>query len=76
LKESSGIIKPPLQTGFPSRITWTEDDDESIARMRADNISFAKIASKLGNGLERDDINNRWNRHLKDKHLGKPMFRK
>jgi hypothetical protein len=67
LKKSSGIIKPPVQTGFPSRITWTEDDDESIARMRADNISFAKIASKLGNGLERDDIKNRWNRHLKDK---------
>jgi hypothetical protein len=67
LKKSSGIIKPPVQTGFPSRITWTEDDDESIARMRADNISFAKIASKLGNGLERDDIKNRWNRHLKNK---------
>jgi hypothetical protein len=65
LKEASGIIKPPVQTGFPSRITWTEDDDASIVRMRADNISYAKIASKLGNGLKRNDIKNRWIRHLK-----------
>ena len=67
LKESSGITKPAVQSGFPSRITWTVDDDESIARMRADNISFAKIASKLGNGLKKVDIQNRWNRYLKDK---------
>ena len=67
MKESSGITKPAVQGGFPSRITWTADDDESIARMRADNISFAKIASKLGNGLKRNDIKNRWNHHLKDK---------
>ena len=65
LKESSGITKPAVQGGFPSRITWTADDDESIARMRADNISFAKIASKLGNGLKKVDIQNRWDRHLK-----------
>jgi hypothetical protein len=67
LKKSSGIIKPPVQTGFPSRITWTEDVDASIVRMRADDISYAKIALKLGNGLVRNDIINRWNRHLKDK---------
>jgi hypothetical protein len=36
-------------------------------RMRTDNTSFTKIASKLGNGLARNDIINRWNRHLKDK---------
>jgi len=35
--------------------------------MRADDISFAKIASELGNGLSKNDIVNRWNRHLKDK---------
>ena len=65
LKESSGIIKPAVQPGFPSRFTWTEDVDASIVRMRADDISFAKIASDLGNGLTENDIKNRWHRHLK-----------
>jgi hypothetical protein len=36
-------------------------------RMRADDISFPKIASELGNGLAENDIKNRWYRHLKDK---------
>ena len=67
LKESSGIIKPQVQTGFPSSITWTEDVDASIVRMRADEISYAKIASELGNGLSQSDIVNRLTRHLKDK---------
>ena len=67
MKKSSGITKPPVQRGVKSSITWTEDVDASIVRMRADDISFAKIASKLGNGLARNDIVNRWNRHLKDK---------
>ena len=67
LKESSGITKPLVKPGPKSSITWTVDDDASIARMRADNISFAKIASKLGNGLNRNDIKHRWNRHLKNK---------
>jgi hypothetical protein len=67
LKKSSSIIKPAVQSGFPSRITWTEDVDASIVRMRADDISFAKIASDLGNGLTENDIKNRWHRHLKDK---------
>ena len=67
LKKSSGITKPPVQRGIPSSITWTEDVDASIVRMRADDISFAKIASELGNGLTRYDILNRLNRHLKDK---------
>ena len=54
--------------GFPSRITWTEDVDATIVRMRTDGDSFPKIASELGNGLaSHDDIMNRWNRHLKDK---------
>jgi hypothetical protein len=66
LKKSSRIIKPLVKPGPKSSITWTVDDDASIARMRADNISFAKIASKLGNGLNRYDIKHRWNRHLKD----------
>ena len=67
LMELSGIIKPPVQPGIPSRITWTADVDAAIARMRTDDISFAKIESKLGNGLKENDIKNRWNRHLKDK---------
>ena len=67
LKKSSSIIKPAVQCGFPSRINWTEEVDASIVRMRTDDISFAKIASKLGNGLKKNDIKNRWNRHLKDK---------
>jgi flagellar biosynthesis GTPase FlhF len=67
LNKLSSIIKPAVQTGFPSSITWTADVDTTIVRMRADDISFAKIASKLGNGLKRSDIKNRWNRHLKDK---------
>jgi membrane protein involved in colicin uptake len=64
-KESSGITKPPLKT--QSRITWTADIDTTIVEMRVEDISFAKIASELGNGLKRNDIKNRWNRHLKDK---------
>jgi len=67
LKESSGITKPPVPTGFPSRITWTAEDDATIVRMRAEDISFAKIESELGNGLKRNDIQNRWYRLLKDK---------
>ena len=67
LNELSSIIKPAVQTGFPSSITWTADVDTTIVRMRADDISFAKIASELGHGLKRSDIKNRWNRHLKDK---------
>ncbi len=67
LKELSGITKPAVQSGFPSRITWTADDDESIAKMRVDNISFAKIASKFGNGLKTADIHNRWDGYLKNK---------
>ena len=45
LKESSGITNPPVQTGFPSHIIWTDVIDATIVRMRADDISFAKIAS-------------------------------
>jgi hypothetical protein len=53
LKKSSGITKPPVKAGRHSNITWTADVDASIVRMRADDISFTKIASKLGNGLKR-----------------------
>ena len=67
LKKSSSIIKPAVQSGFPSRITWTEDVDATIVRMRTDGDSFPKIASELGNGLAIHAIMNRWNRHLKDK---------
>ena len=54
-----------MQPGFPSRITWTEDADATIVRMRADDISFAEIAAELGNGLSKNDIVNRWTHHLK-----------
>ena len=67
LKKSSSITKPPVQTGFPSRLTWTADVDATIVRMRADDISFSKIALELGNGLSTNDISNRWNHFLKDK---------
>jgi hypothetical protein len=65
LMESSGITKPPVKPGPKSRITWTTDIDASIMRMRGENISYAKIASELGNGLNTNDIQSRWNRHLK-----------
>jgi hypothetical protein len=67
LKKSSSIIKPAVQSGFPSRFTWTEDVDETIVRMRTGGVSFAKIASELGNGFAGHNIKHRWNRHLKDK---------
>jgi hypothetical protein len=35
--------------------------------MRVEDISFTKIASKLGNDITRMEIYHRWNRHLKDK---------
>ena len=65
LKELSGIIKPAVKRGFQSRITWTADDDRAIMRMKKDGVSYEKIASELGNGLPRNDITNRWTRHLK-----------
>ncbi len=67
LKKSSSIIKPAVPGGFPSRLTWTADVDATIVRMRAEDISFSKIALELGNGLSTNDISNRWNRFLKDK---------
>ena len=51
LKKSSSIIKPAVPGGFPSRLTWTADADATIVRMRADDVSFPKIALELGNGL-------------------------
>jgi hypothetical protein len=30
------------------------------------NVSFLKIASKLGNGLSTSDIKNRWYDHMKE----------
>jgi hypothetical protein len=66
LSKSSGIIKPAVQPGFPSRITWTEDADATIVRMKADGITYAEIAAELGNGLSMNDVQHRWNRHLKN----------
>jgi hypothetical protein len=68
LSKSSGIIKPAVPGGFPSRITWTEEDaDATIVRMKADGIIYAEIAAELGNGLSNNDVQLRWNRHLKNK---------
>jgi hypothetical protein len=67
LSKSSGITKPAVQPGFPSRITWTADADATIERMKADGIIYAEIAAELGNGLSKNDVQNRWTRHLKDK---------
>jgi hypothetical protein len=61
-EKASGIIKPYVQRVM---LTWTAELDETITRMRADGISFANIASRLGNGLKMDDIKNRWKHHLK-----------
>jgi hypothetical protein len=61
-EKASGIIKPYVQRVM---LTWTAELDETITRMRADGISFANIASRLGNGLKMDDIKNRWKYHLK-----------
>jgi hypothetical protein len=52
LKESSGIIKPAVPRGIKSCITWTAEDDAAIVRMKTDDISFVKIASKLGEQVE------------------------
>ena len=64
LKESSGIVKPPMQAGRHSSITWTAEEDAMIASMNVGGSSYAEIASALGKGLRREDINNRWNSHL------------
>ena len=64
LKKLSSIIKPAVQAGIPSSITWTGNVDATIVSMKEGGSSFAKIASELGKGL--NDIQNRWNRHLKD----------
>jgi hypothetical protein len=43
---------------------WTVEVDASIESMINDSVSFAKIASKLGNGLlSTNDIKHRWFRH-------------
>ena len=66
MKELSDIIKPPVKPGESGK-TWHKDVDASIMRMKAENKSYVKIASELGNGLSKYDIYNRWTRHLKNK---------
>jgi len=46
---------------------WTEEVDASIEGLIKDGVSYAKIASKLGNGLSKGIVEKRWNRHLKVK---------
>jgi len=66
LKKLSGIIKPPVQAGQHSSITWTVDVDAAIVSMIAGDYSCSKIAMELDNGLKQYDIYDRWTRHLKD----------
>ena len=44
LKESSGIVKPPMQAGRHSSITWTAEEDATIASMNMGGSSYAEIA--------------------------------
>ncbi len=64
MKESSGIIKTPMQAGRHSSIAWTAEEDATIVSMNVGDSSYAEIVSALGEGLRREDINNRWTRHL------------
>jgi membrane protein involved in colicin uptake len=57
--EARRVAKPP------GSITWTAEVDASIESMLDGGDSFSKIASKLGNGLTRTEIINRWHRELK-----------
>jgi hypothetical protein len=61
----ANALQAAIRHSDNSSITWTADVDERIVRMRMDDTTFAKIASKLGNGLKENDIRNRWHRHLK-----------
>jgi hypothetical protein len=45
---------------------WTAEVDALIESMINGNVSFLKIASKLGNGLSTSDIKNRWDDHMKE----------
>ena len=67
LKESSRIIKPPVQGGqHSSSFSWTAKDDAVIVRMNEGGSSYAEIASALGKGLNKNDIKNRWHKILKE----------
>jgi hypothetical protein len=59
--------KIAMKTGPLSKITWTEEVDATIERLIGDGVSYAKIALELGDGLSKNDIAHRWNRHLKVK---------
>ena len=63
-KKSTGIIKPPVQAGWHSSITWTVEVDKAITCMIADNSTYTNIALELGNGLNRSEIFNRWKKCL------------
>jgi len=36
-----------------------------IERMVGDGYTYTEIASEMGNGLKHEDINKRWNKHVK-----------
>ena len=65
LMKSSSIVKPFVEAGIPSSITWTAEDNEGITIMKAAGSSNAKIASELGKSLTKSDIYNRLKRFLK-----------
>jgi hypothetical protein len=50
--------------GKAAKREWTEEVDASIIRMIKEKVSYAKIASKLGNGLSKNDVQHRWVRKL------------
>ncbi len=66
LKELSGIIKPPVQSGQHSSITWTAEDDATIVSMSPGGSSYTKIALALGQGLKKNDTSSRWHFKLKE----------
>jgi hypothetical protein len=53
LKESSGIIKPHVQRGTQSSITWTAEVDATIMSMLGGGSSYTEIALALGKGLKK-----------------------
>ena len=64
LKETSGIIKPPVKGRRSSSITWTVEDDATIARMKVGGSLLSNSALAPSKGHKIDDASNRWRRYL------------
>ena len=63
-EEAQRVAKAAVKVA-KSDAKWTAEVDASIESMLDGGVSFSKIASKLGNGLTRTEISNRWYNHLK-----------